>query len=136
MRGDSDFKTLRAAVRDFAASHKIPTWRTKIFETSGTAVGQSTAFSLVGHGGYLSVVGFTADKVDVRLSNLMAFDATVQGNWACLPEHYPAVLDLVLAGRVAVAPFVEHRPLGAINATFEELHARALDRRVVLVPES
>jgi 6-hydroxycyclohex-1-ene-1-carbonyl-CoA dehydrogenase len=130
-----DFKAIKSAVAGFARERAIPSFRHFVFETSGTAAGQTTAFGLVGHGGYLSVVGFTSARVELRLSNLMAFDATVQGNWACLPEHYPAVLDLVLGGRVAVAPFVEYRPLAAVNATFEELHARSLDRRVVLVPE-
>ncbi|HET9314011.1 MAG TPA: 6-hydroxycyclohex-1-ene-1-carbonyl-CoA dehydrogenase, partial [Vicinamibacteria bacterium] len=65
----------------------------------------------------------------------MAFDATAQGNWACLPEHYPAVLALVLSGKVALAPFVERRPMSRINDVFAELHAGPLPRRVVLVPE-
>jgi hypothetical protein len=111
---------------------KIPTWRrSSIFETSGTAAGSRPRSGSWVHGGYLSVVGYTPDKVELRLSNLMAFDATAQGNWACLPEHYPAVVDLVLSGRVALTPFIERRPLSAINETFEELHAsraRSADR--------
>jgi 6-hydroxycyclohex-1-ene-1-carbonyl-CoA dehydrogenase len=66
----------------------------------------------------------------------MAFDATVQGNWACLPEHYPAVVELVLSGKVAVEPFVERRPLASINQTFAELRSAAPHRRIVLVPET
>ena len=131
-----DFKGVRSAVRAFADAEKVPSWRWKIFECSGTAAGQSTAFGLLGHGGFLSVVGFTPDKVEVRLSNLMAFDATVQGNWGCLPEHYPAVLGLVLSGKVALAPFIERRPLASINETFTALHERRLSRRVILTPEA
>lgn len=131
-----DAKQLKRRVRDFAEAHGVPTWRTRIFETSGTPAGQATAFGLLGHGGLLSVVGFTPKPVELRLSNLMAFDAVAQGNWACLPEHYPAVLDLVLRGQVALTPFVEHRPLATINAVFEELHHGGGARRVVLVPES
>jgi 6-hydroxycyclohex-1-ene-1-carbonyl-CoA dehydrogenase len=131
----TEFKELRKAVKRFADERAVPTWRWKIFETSGTPQGQATAFGLVGHGGHLSVVGFTPKTVELRLSNVMAFDATVQGNWACLPEHYPAVVDLVLAGKVAVAPFVETRPMDSINETFAEIHERRVARRVVLVPE-
>ncbi len=118
-----------------AKEHGIPTWRQKIFETSGTDQGQLTAFGLLGHGGYLSVVGFTPRKVEVRLSNLMAFDATIEGNWGCLPEFYPAIVDLVLAGQVKLEPFVEFRPLSHINETFAELHDGRLSRRVILIPE-
>jgi 6-hydroxycyclohex-1-ene-1-carbonyl-CoA dehydrogenase len=66
----------------------------------------------------------------------MALDATAQGNWGCLPEHYPAVLDLVLSGKVALAPFLESRPLGSINETLTDLHDGKIAGRVILVPES
>ena len=134
--GELDFKTLKSAISSFAAEHAIPSFRQFVFETSGTTGGQSTAWGLLGAGGYLSIVGFTAAKVELRLSNLMAFDATAQGNWACLPELYPEIVELVLAGAVAVEPFVELRPLAEINPIFEALRAGAHPRRIVLVPES
>ena len=130
------FKELRGQLREFAKQHEIPTWRQKIFETSGTEPGQQTAFGLVGKGGYLAVVGFTPRKLELRLANLMAFDATARGNWGCLPEHYPAIVELVLAGKIAIEPFVEFRPLDSINQTFEDIHERRTTRRVILVPES
>jgi 6-hydroxycyclohex-1-ene-1-carbonyl-CoA dehydrogenase len=130
-----DAKGLRRAVREYAQKQSVPTWRTKIFETSGTTAGQATAFGLLGHGGFLSIVGYTAEPVELRLSNLMAFDATAQGNWGCLPEHYPRILDLVLSGRVVLEPFVERRSLDTINAVFEEVRAGRAERRIVLIPE-
>jgi len=132
--GEMDFKAIKGAVKAFAKEHGIPTWRTKVFEMSGSTGGQATAFGLVGHGGYLGVVGFTPAKLELRLSNLMAFDAVAQGNWGCLPEHYPAIVDLVLAGKVALAPFVEMRDLSTINETFTDIHERRVSRRVILVP--
>jgi 6-hydroxycyclohex-1-ene-1-carbonyl-CoA dehydrogenase len=134
--GALDFKALKQAVAGFARERGIPTFRTRIFETSGTRRGQETAFGLLGQGGYLSIVGFTPDKLELRLSNLMAYDATVQGNWGCLPEHYPAVVDLVLSGKVALEPFLERRPLAEIASVFDDLHARRISRRVVLLPEA
>jgi len=131
-----DLKDLRKQVRAFADARGVPSWRVKIFETSGSAKGQATAFALLGHGGYLSVVGYTPQAVELRFSNLMAFDATAQGNWGCLPEHYPAIVDLVLSGRIALAPFIEHRPLATINDVFAELHTGSVLRRLVLIPES
>lgn len=131
----SDSKALRQAVRDLARQQGIPTWRHKIFETSGTAAGQQTAYSLLGPGAYLGVVGFTPARAEFRLSNLMAFDATARGNWGCLPEHYPAVLELVLSGKVALGPFVEQRPLASINQTFADLRAHRASGRVILIPE-
>jgi len=91
---------------------------------------------LIGHGGHLGVVGFTAAKLQLRLSNLMAFDATARGNWGCLPEHYPAIVDLVLSGKVALKPFVEQRPLSTVNQVFEEMHAGRVNRRVILIPDA
>jgi 6-hydroxycyclohex-1-ene-1-carbonyl-CoA dehydrogenase len=128
-------RDLRSAVQAFAKERGVPTWRQRIFETSGTASGQATAFDLLAPGAFLSVVGYTRASVELRLSNLMAFDATAQGNWGCLPEHYPAVVDLVLSGRVQLLPFIERRPLDDINRTFEDLRAGRAARRVILVPE-
>jgi 6-hydroxycyclohex-1-ene-1-carbonyl-CoA dehydrogenase len=107
----------------------------KIFETSGRAAGQLTAFGLIGFGATLSVVGYTLDKVSVRLSNLMAFDAVAQGNWGCLPERFPAALQLVLDGAVKLGPFIERAPMSRINEIFAALHDGKLRRRPILVPE-
>lgn len=137
LRADElEFKQLKRLIKDFAQQHAIASWRWKIFETSGTPRGQETAFGLVERGAYLSIVGFTPEKVTLRLSNLMAFDATAQGNWGCLPEHYPAALELALAGKVAIEPFVTREPLARINEVFADLHAKKITRRVVLVPDT
>lgn len=127
-------RVLRTAIRQFAEARGIPTWRTKIFETSGQPGGQALAFALLGPGAALSVVGYTAHAVELRLSNLMAFDAVAQGNWGCLPEHYPAVLALTLDGRVAIEPFIERRPMSTINEAFAELRRGGLRKRIVLIP--
>jgi 6-hydroxycyclohex-1-ene-1-carbonyl-CoA dehydrogenase len=129
-----DGKSLKAAIGEFAKQHGLPSTEWIIFECSGTAAGQLTAYGLLVHGATLSVVGFTMDKVEVRLSNLMAFDAHAIGNWGCPPELYPAALDLVLAGRVQVKPFVETHPLADINRVFEAVHHHDIKRRAVLVP--
>lgn len=127
-------RELKGAIQAFAKERGLPQTEWFIFECSGTAVGQLNALGLLVHGATLAVVGFTMDKVEVRLSNLMAFDARVLGNWGCPPELYPAALDLVLDGKVQIAPFVEQRPLDDINAVLEAVHAHTLKRRAVLVP--
>jgi 6-hydroxycyclohex-1-ene-1-carbonyl-CoA dehydrogenase len=131
-----DFRALKKAVKEFAADKGVPTWRWRVFETSGNPAGQATAFGLMGKGSFLGVVGYTPQKVELRLSNLMALDATARGNWGCLPEHYPAIVELALRGDVALEPFVERRPLSSINETFAAVHAHELARRVILTPES
>jgi len=131
-----DTKALRKNLREFAETNKIPSWRFKIFEASGHPAGQALAFGLLGPGALLSVVGYTASSVELRLSNLMAFDAVAMGNWGCLPEHYPAVVDLALSGRIALEPFVDRRPLASINDVFAELHHGPARGRIVLIPEA
>ncbi len=131
----SSAKEIKSAIQAFAQTHGLRArseWT--IFECSGTKAGQETAFGLLNHGATLAVVGFTMDKVEVRLSNLMAFHARALGNWGCAPELYPAALGLVLDGRVRVAPFIEKRPLAEINAVFEAVHRHEIDKRVVLQP--
>ena len=129
-----DAKAIKGAVLDFAAKNGLRNTEWFIFECSGSAPGQLTAYSLLVHGATLSVVGFTMDKIELRLSNLMAFDARALGNWGCPPEAYPAALDLVLDGRVQIKPFVETHPLQDINAVFAAVHHRDIKKRAVLVP--
>jgi 6-hydroxycyclohex-1-ene-1-carbonyl-CoA dehydrogenase len=131
----ADAKTLRKTIRGFAETHGVPTWRTKIFEASGHPAGQALAFGLLGHGSLLSVVGYTPKTVEIRLSNQMAFDAIAQGNWGCLPEHYPAAVALALSGRIALEPFIDRRPLSSINDVFAALHQAPAPNRIVLIPE-
>ena len=130
-----DGKAIKSAVSAFAKKEGLRSTEWFIFECSGSAAGQLTAYGLLVHGATLSVVGFTMDKVEVRLSNLMAFDARALGNWGCPPEYYPAALDLVLQGKVQIAPFVEKRPLSQINDVFEAVHRHDIRKRVVLVPD-
>jgi len=128
------FKDLRKAVSDKVKEKGRRRTEWKIFETSGTAAGQQTAFGLLTFGASLAVVGFTMNSVDIRLSNLMAFHATARGNWGCVPEHYPAALDLVLSGKVKLGPFVKTFPLDQINEVFEMVHGRKIQQRPVMVP--
>jgi 6-hydroxycyclohex-1-ene-1-carbonyl-CoA dehydrogenase len=129
---EMDEKRLKSSVREFFKANARPGSTLKIFEMSGTPAGQRTAFSLLDFGAYLAVVGFTPEKIEVRLSNLMAFDATACGNWGCPSDQYPAALDLVLAGKIAIAPFVEYHPLHEAPAVLEGVARHLFRRRIVL----
>ena len=132
----NDAKALKKTIKQFAKERGARQTEWAIFECSGTGAGQQSAYSLLVHGATLCVVGFTMERIELRLSNLMAFDARALGNWGCPPELYPAALDLVLAGRIALLPFVEQMPLDDINEIFDAVHHRRIKRRVVLVPKS
>jgi 6-hydroxycyclohex-1-ene-1-carbonyl-CoA dehydrogenase len=125
---------LKKAVRALVKENKLPSYGWKVFETSGTASGQKNAFALLSFAGTLAIVGFTMDKVDVRLSNVMAFDADVFGNWACRPEYYPDVVAEVLSEKVNVRDNIEEYPLDSINDVIGLALKHKLERRPVLVP--
>ena len=127
-------RDVKKQLRELTKERGLATTRWRLFECSGTRAGQETAFELLNHGGVLMVVGFTMEKVELRLSNLMAFHARAQGNWGCLPELYPELLELVLAGRIQVADFVRLEPLETINTVFHEVHEGKATDRIVLVP--
>lgn len=127
-------RDLRKHIRAFCKEHGYPDTRWRVFETSGTAAGQRSAYSLLSYAGTLGVVGFTLDKIELRLSNIMAFDADVFGNWGCRPAHYPAVVAEVLAGRIEVRRNVRQFALADINTVIADAHAQRLDARAVLVP--
>jgi len=129
---EKDEKQLKSAVKEFFRQSAAPGSTLKIFEMSGTPAGQITAYNLLDYGAYLAVVGFTPKKIEIRLSNLMAFDATASGNWGCPADQYPAALDMVLAGKIALEPFVEFHPLNEAPKVLEGVAKHAFQRRVVL----
>jgi 6-hydroxycyclohex-1-ene-1-carbonyl-CoA dehydrogenase len=133
--GELEFPDLKRSVRDFVKENGLRKTESIVFECSGTAAGQLTAYGLMTFGSTMCVIGFTLDKVEIRLSNLMAFDARLLGNWGCDPTLYPAALDLVLDKRIQLLPFVERKPLGAINEVFDAVHNGRMRRRAILVPE-
>jgi 6-hydroxycyclohex-1-ene-1-carbonyl-CoA dehydrogenase len=127
-----DAKAIRTALGAYEQEHALPPYGRIVIECSGTAAGQETAYSLLHHAGTLAVVGFTLDKIAIRLSNLMAFDATAFGNWGCLPEHYPAILRLIAEGKLELEPFLERHPMSRLN---DLLRADRHARRPVLIPD-
>lgn len=132
--GEISGRDLKKAVKTFAKENGLRQTEWKIFECSGTGPGQKTAYGLLTFGARLAVVGFTMDKVEIRLSNLMAFHAQAVGNWGCLPEYYPPALELVLDGRISMKPFIRQFPLAQINEVFRASHAHEIEQRPVMVP--
>lgn len=131
---DYDPRSLKKEIIGFAKANGLRTTEWIIMECSGTAAGQKAAFGLLVHGATMCVVGFTMDKIEVRISNLMAFHARLLGNWGCPPELYPGALKLVLDGKVKLAPFVEQHPLNQINEVFKAVHDGKFVRRAIMVP--
>jgi len=129
-----DFKTLKKEIAAQAKAWGAPAHGWKIFECSGSARGQETAFGLLGTAGVLMVVGFTLAKVELRLSNLMAFDATAQGTWGCRPELYPEALRMVTSGRITLHPFIERHPLSDGPEVVRRVADHEIQRRVILEP--
>lgn len=131
----TDFKSLRKQIAAFAQAQGCAAHSWKIFECSGHTGGQETAYGLLSHAATLLVVGFTLGKIEVRLSNLMAFDATVQGTWGCKPELYPDALRLVTSGQITLKPFIERFPMSAGLTVLQQVTDHQIDRRAILVPD-
>jgi len=129
-----DARSLKKAIQAFVTEKGLRATEWKIFECSGSAPGQATAFSLLTFGATLAVVGFTMAKQEFRLSNLMAFHAKAQGNWGCAPSYYPDTLKMVLESKIAMKPFTQQYPLSDINQIFADAHAHKLSARAILVP--
>ena len=127
-----DFKEVRKQVKNFAKG--IPSFRHKIFECSGSTGGQTTAYGLLDRGATMLAVGYTPNKIEVRLSNLMAFDATIHGTWGCPPEVYPGVLQLIEEGKVKLDPFIAYGPMSKVNEYLDAMAAHKLEKRMVMDP--
>ncbi len=130
-----DIKSIKSKVREIAKELGVSPYLWKIYEMSGTKAGQELGFALVSFASTLSVVGFTMDKLEVRLSNLMAFDAKLIGTWGCKPELYPEVVDLVAKDKLKIDQFIETFPLSKINEVFKNTIEHKYSKRSVLVPD-
>lgn len=129
----------RAAKREahrFAKSLDVASLRYRIFECSGTTAGQAQAYALLARAANLVFVGYTPLKAEVRLSNLMAFDATAHGTWGCPPDAYAPVVELIAKGDVVLEPFIERAPMSRINALLDDMANHRLSRRMVLDPKA
>ncbi|VBB46176.1 6-hydroxycyclohex-1-ene-1-carbonyl-CoA dehydrogenase [uncultured Desulfatiglans sp.] len=130
-----DAKTVSKEFRGLCKQNGLPNTGWKIFEVTGAKGGQEIALTLLGFTGKLIVVGFGLAKTEYAIGRLMAFDAEIIGTWGCLPEYYPAVLDMVLTGKINLEEFVEVRPMSTIAETFAEAHKVPPMKRIVLTPD-
>ena len=130
-----DIKTIKEKVKELARDIHAPKAGWKIFEISGTKAGQDLAFNLITFASTLSIVGFTMDKIEIRLSNLMAFDAKLIGTWGCRAELYPDVLDLVATDKLKISQFIQTFPMSQINEVFKNTLEHKYTKRSVLVPD-
>jgi 6-hydroxycyclohex-1-ene-1-carbonyl-CoA dehydrogenase len=132
---DMDEKEIKSQIRDLVKQNDLPKNRWRVFENSGSAAGQSTAFSLLSYAGTVGIIGFTMDKVNVRLSNIMAFDADVFGNWGCRPTYYADVIKDVLNKKINVLDNVQQFPLSELNAVVNDALDHRLTKRAILCPD-
>ena len=129
-------RDVRKDLHGLANQWAVPSLRWRIFECSGTPEGQTLAFTLLGRAATLVQVGFTPKPVELRFSNLMAFDATVHGSWGCPPDAYPDVLQLIWDGRLRLEAGLERAPMAKINDLLTDMANHRLQRRMVLIPEA
>ena len=130
-----DIKEIKANVKEIVKTLGVSKFGWKIFEISGTKAGQELAYNLITFTSTLSIVGFTMDKPEVRLSNLMAFDAKLIGTWGCKPELYPEVLDLIASGKLKIDSFIETFPMSSINEVFKNTLDHKYKKRSVMIPD-
>lgn len=112
---DKSTKDIRNDYRAYCKEKKLPGYGWKIFECTGSKMGQEIALELLSFVGKMIVVGYGMHKVEYMLSRLMAFDAEIIGTWGCLPKYYNDVLKMVLDGKIQVEPFIEMRPMSQIG---------------------
>ncbi len=132
---DLNPREVKQKVREIAKELQVSKYGWKILEMSGTAAGQELGYNLLTFASTMSIVGFTMDKPNVRLSNLMAFDAKLIGTWGCKPELYKDVLDFIDQGKLKIGDFIETFPMSEINQVFKNTLDQKYTKRSVMVPD-
>ena len=130
-----DPREVKQKVREIAKELKVSRYGWKILEMSGTVQGQELGYALITFASTMSIVGFTMEKPNVRLSNLMAFDAKLIGTWGCKPELYNDVLDFIDQEKLKIGDFIETFPMSEINEVFKNTLDHKYTKRSVLVPD-
>jgi len=131
----TDFKSLKKQVQAQAKAWGCTPHSWKIFECSGHPGGQETAYGLLTYAATLMVVGFTLAKTELRLSNAMAFDATIQGTWGCKPELYPEALRMVIDRKITLKPFIERHPMSRGPEVLQRVADHEIEKRAILEPD-
>jgi 6-hydroxycyclohex-1-ene-1-carbonyl-CoA dehydrogenase len=129
-------KDVRKEAHGIANEWRVPSLRWRTLECSGHPDGQTLAYALLSQGSTLVQVGYTPSTVNLRLSNVMAFDATLHGSWGCPPELYGDVLRLIYGGQVVLTPFVEHAPMSRVVEHLDAMAHHKLTKRLVLDPRA
>ncbi len=129
-------RDIKKQLRGMAKGWGISTLNWRIIEASGSPPGQELAYSLLGRGAVMVQLGYTPAKVNLRLSNIMAFDATIHGSWGCPPDQYAAVLQLIYDGKVDIASTSAHAPMSKINDLLDDMANHRLTSRMVLDPRA
>ncbi|MCP3944728.1 MAG: 6-hydroxycyclohex-1-ene-1-carbonyl-CoA dehydrogenase [Desulfobacteraceae bacterium] len=132
---DKTPRQISGEIKAFRKEKDLPSTGWKIFEVSGSKPGQELGLALLSFTGKMVVVGFGPHKVEYSISRLMAFDAELIGTWGCLPEYYPAVLNMITSKKINFEEFVQTRPMGSIQESFDQTHEKSPDQRIVLVPD-
>jgi len=132
---DMDIKSIKNKVKEIAKELGVSRYMWKILEMSGTKPGQELGYALLTHASTLSIVGFTLEKSEIRLSNLMAFDSKVIGTWGCKPELYDEVMELIAEGKLNITPFVDTFPMSQINEVLNNTLDHKYLKRSVLIPD-
>ena len=132
---DKDARAVSKEWKAFCKENGLPSFGWKIFEVTGVKAGQEIGLSLLSFVGKLIIVGFGLAKTEYAFGRLMAFDCDILGTWGCLPEYYPAVLDMVLRNKINLESFVETKPMSTIAETFEAAHKTPPMKRIVLTPD-
>jgi len=132
---DKSAREVRGEFRSYCKDIDLPNYGWKIFEWSGTGIGQEIALELLSFVFTLVICGYGMQRNEYQLSRLMAFDADIKGTWGCLPKYYPEVLKMVLEKKMEIEPFVETRPMSQIQQAFEDTHRGELERRIILTPD-
>ena len=132
---DQDVKSVRNEFKAYCKDNGLPSYGWKIFECTGSKIGQQIGLELLSFVSKMVIVGYGMHKVEYMLSRLMAFDAELIGTWGCLPQYYPEVLQYVLNQQIKLEPFVELRSMNQIEQAFQESHAGKLMKRIVLTPD-
>lgn len=106
-----------------------------VFECSGAPVVLPVAIELLRAGGTLLLVALASRTTAIDINDIVQKELRVLGSFAYTPADCQAAFDLLITGRVCLAPLISHRfALEDIGAAFEAQRRTESSIKVMVSP--
>ena len=104
-----------------------------VFEVIGNSEVIELAYSILGIGGKLCIIGYTNQNITINPAKIMFFEQEIIGSVGCPPSKYLEIIDLVKNNKLKLDKLIANKyELEEINKALDELRKSKVLRNIIL----